>query len=59
MYRLGFTAFVCVHTVGWKFQPTVWRTQIELEILKHIAFDVRLGFTTHCRLRASGSAVEA
>ena len=27
------------------FQPTVWRTQVELEILKEITFDVRLGFT--------------
>ena len=27
------------------FQPTVWSTQIELEILKDITFDVRLGFT--------------
>ena len=27
------------------FQPTVWRTQVELEILKQITFDVRSGFT--------------
>ena len=27
------------------FQPTVWRTQIELEILKQISFDVHIGFT--------------
>ena len=27
------------------FQRTVWRTQIELEILKQISFDVHIGFT--------------
>ena len=56
--RLGFTALPLAQAAAlqpskskqpvlapFNFQPTVWRTQVELEILKQITFDVRLGFT--------------